>query len=222
MYKFEIIVFDMDGTLYDISDVVKMNYMIQCDFIKQEMHLDNKHVTALFEQNHIYPVMKRDSKSCTEFFERIGLSRSKWNKYREEHFSVESISLSGAAPYEIMLKFADKCQLILLTSNSFNNTKNILEHIKIDNSIFSEIICSDHNQLKGSFNKKRVFKYIIDNYSIEFSRILSIGDRIETDIKPCIDLGGHGVQIKTPDSLKRVLADLSNNHLSTCRDYIFF
>lgn len=67
MKKYKIIVFDMDGTLYDLEDVMAMNYKTQCDFLIEKEKLSENDVGTLFASNHIYPEMRKDSRSCTEF-----------------------------------------------------------------------------------------------------------------------------------------------------------
>ena len=87
MKKYKIIVFDMDGTLYDLEDVMAMNYKTQCDFLIEKEKLSENDVGTLFASNHIYPEMRKDSRSCTEFFERRGIDKKEWNRFREDHFN---------------------------------------------------------------------------------------------------------------------------------------
>lgn len=222
MGKYKIIVFDMDGTLYDLKDVISMNYQIQCDFLASKEKMTKMEAGSLLESNCIYPEIRRNSKSCTEFFEQRGYDKVEWNGFREEHFDESFISKKNSIENSVLDKFAKHFILLLLTSNSQKNVHRILNHLDIDAANFKEIICSDSTKINTNFNKKTAFEYIIDKYNVESTEILSVGDRFETDIHPLLMMGGSGVLIKKPEFLAQLHDDLMHKDLNSCQYYEFF
>ena len=105
----KIFIFDMDGTLYDLNDVVKTNYDMQVKFLCIKKRMTELEATSFLEKNHIYPVMKEDSKSATEFFLQIGLDTKEWSDYRNNNCfqSLESLSY-----YQAMhILYWEKCSI---------------------------------------------------------------------------------------------------------------
>ncbi|MCI8749627.1 HAD family hydrolase [Lachnospiraceae bacterium 48-42] len=222
MKKYKVIVFDMDGTLYDLEDVISMNYQMQCDFLVIKQKISKKGAASLLNSNGIYPEIREDSKSCTEFFEQLGYDKAEWNSFREEHFDENFISREKFAVNSVLEEFTKNYILILLTSNSKKNVYKILAHLDISVTNFREIICSDSNKIDMEFNKKKAFQYILDNYKVQPNEILSIGDRFMTDIQPLLMIGGSGILIKKPGSLTKLHNDLLHNCLNSCQYYKFY
>lgn len=222
MRNYKIIVFDMDGTLYDLKDIISMNYQIQCDFLVCKEKISKMEAATLFDSNCIYPEIRQNSKSCTEFFEQRGFDKVEWNEFREEHFDESSISKKNSISNSVLDRFAKHFILLLLTSNSQKNVYRILDHLDIDVANFKEIICSDSNKINTTFNKKTAFEYIIEKYNVQSTEILSVGDRFETDIHPLLMMGGSGVLIKKPKFLTKLHDDLVHKDLNSCQYYEFF
>ena len=57
MNKIKLIIFDLDGTLYNLNDVVTMNYQMQLNFYSAYTSKSKKEVIEIFEKNNIFPVM---------------------------------------------------------------------------------------------------------------------------------------------------------------------
>ena len=204
MNEIKLFIFDLDGTLYCLNDVVAMNYQMQLDFYMAYIGKSKDETVRIFENNNIFPIINEKSKSATEFFLKTGIQASEWNNYRESHFNCHSIKKSTSAKEDIIRCFANLAPLVLLSSNSQKNIEMILDHIGIDIKIFDETICSDANYAEGVFNKKREMQLLAERKGILCSDIFSIGDRYKTDVEPLVELGGHGAVIKTPDDLIKV------------------
>ena len=204
MKKINLLVFDLDGTLYNLDDVVGLNYKMQLDFYSEVMSTDYTETVAIFEENGIFPVIQQTSKSATEFFIKSGIPIEKWNEYRELHFDVRYINRENAASDYIISLFESIAPIVLLSSNSKNNIIRILEHIGIKQAHFEEIICSDNKYAEGSFNKLDEIKLIAKRKMISTENILSIGERYKTDVEPIISLNGMGVIVKGANQLLSV------------------
>lgn len=201
MNDLKLIIFDMDGTLYELNDVIKMNFQIQLDFYSKYTGKNKEEVLLIFRQNNIYPALCEKSKSATEFFLQMGVDLGEWNKYRETHFDVSRINIENAVQPELMKKFNKKFHLVLLSSNSKNNVQKILKHINIPTTLFDEIICSDNKYDVGPFKKINEMRLLAKKRGIPIESLLSIGDRFKTDVEPLIKLGGMGIVISGPQDL---------------------
>lgn len=217
-----IIIFDMDGTLYDLDDVVSMNYEMQVEFLSMKKNMSREEAVSYLAENSIFSIITKESKSATEFFLQIGFDKKEWTEYREKHFDVSKIKKEKALDDATIRRFVNYGTLVLLTSNSYANIQRILDYLEISLDNFTEVICSDHFPYSEQFQKKLAMHYLAEKYQIPFSSLLSIGDRFSTDIQPIIDLGGKGVLIKKPSNLKILLSDLGSKRLRSNIAYEYY
>ena len=224
MNEIKLIIFDSDGTLYSLNDVVSMNFQMQIDFYSAYTGKDRNQAMKDFEANNIYPIMTDKSRSATEFFVRLGIPSAIWNAYREEHFDVSLIKRENSVKQGIMEKFAEICPLILLSSNSKNNIHRILNHIKISPELFIKIIGNDNKCSITPFTKSQEMRNIALLYKIPFRNMISIGDRYRTDVETMVSLGGMGIVVKGPNDLSAIYNALNtgifdgiNIHISQSR-----
>lgn len=217
--KPKLIIFDIDGTLYDLKDVHSVNYVLQVEFLQRNLGISHDEAIHQLEQNGVYPIITNKSKSATEYFARLGLDMIQWKQFRESHYDASKIDKSKAVSGEVIGRFAEICPLVLLSSNSQGNILKTLEYLKIDSRFFKTIYCSDNTPVNEPFNKKRAMRVIAQQYGVEYSEMLSIGDRYQTDVVPMLELGGHGVIVSAPQALNEVMRDLSDDVLSSNESY---
>ncbi len=220
--NFKLLIFDMDGTLYDLNDVLSMNYSMQIAFFSRKTKMDAEEAIRLFNKNGIFPYICKESKSATEFFASNGLSKIEWNNFRESHFDIDKINVTKAVDSSCIVNNSQRYKLVLLTSNSYNNVVNILERLSIPLSSFTEIVTSDICYNLPNFNKKDAMRLISSKYGIPFSSILSIGDRYSTDIAPMLELGGYGALLKSPQWMHHLLDDINNDALCSNTYYEYY
>lgn len=205
MNKWKLVILDMDGTLYDIHDVVGMNYRIVVEFYSTECGLSEAGAEKILAENFILSHVSDKERSATEFFSKSGLDLFKWQAFRTQHFDVEKIDLHKVSDPQLIREFREHGMLVLLTSNSFCNTQKILERIRITTDDFDSVVCSDHNYPYAIFDKRKAMTNIMEHFDVEPAECISIGDRFQTDVAPMLDIGGAGIQIKTPKALKHVI-----------------
>lgn len=223
MNNIGLIIFDLDGTFYDLNDVVSMNYQMQVDFYSLYAGLSVEETIHVFEKNNIYPKITEKSKSATEFFAKNGVLISRWNKYREDNFRVDSIRKEKAVSSEILDNYKQLgYPMVLLSSNSLNNIRKILSHLKVSESLFDEIICSDTKHGKEEFSKLEEMRLISERREIDPRSLFSIGDRKRTDVDPVLMLGGHGVVVCGADALGRLYSDIMQNSICDCDLYSYY
>ena len=215
----KLIIFDLDGTLYDLMDVHGANYKMQVQFVGQQMGLSKAEATRLLNDNGVFPIITNQSKSATELFARLRLDMEKWKLYRESHFDATAIDKSKAIHEEVIRGFAHICPLVLLSSNALQNILKTLDYLGVSVKLFDTIYCSDNTPTNAPFNKKQAMQIIAEKYKIDYNDIFSIGDRYQTDVVPMLELGGHGIVISKPFVLRRVLHDITREEISSNAEY---
>lgn len=219
--KIDAIILDMDGTLYNLDDVLSQVYQYQIEFLSAKKGWKKEQCVLFFEDNNIYPTMRKNSKSATELFQNLGIDKNEWKEYREIHFDVSRIDKNQAVSNKTLLDLSHIAPLFLLSSNTYKTIKEVLKHLEIDVSFFTDIYCSDFN-VSGSFNKKNAMQSICCKYSVSPIRLLSIGDRYNTDIKPVVELGGKGLQVTGPQALQKIMMDIKRECILDCDEYKVF
>ena len=217
-----IIIFDLDGTLYDLNDVVQSNYDMQLNFLCEKKDMSRQEAVHFLANHHIYPIMKKDSLSATELFLQIGLSKEEWSAYRDIHFKVENIDIQKAVNESTLKEFSKIGILVLLSSNAYSVIDKILNHLSISPCIFDEIICSDRFPYNTSFKKKLAMVFLSSKYNVEYVDMYSMGDRYSTDILPMLELGGIGFLIKNNQSLSAVFNAIKEKSFCSTEDYICY
>lgn len=212
----------MDGTLYDLTDVVKMNYDMQVKFLCTKKRITEQEATLFLAENHVYPIMKEDSKSATELFLQIGLDTKEWSDFRNTHFDVTKIDKKKAVSEAVLKQFSKFGIIVLLSSNAYSVLEKVLRHIAINTSLFDEIICSDRFPYQLPFKKKLAMEFLGEKYKVDYKDMYSIGDRYKTDIEPMLEIGGRGILLKKNLGLNRVYNDLNNSNLYSCAEYDFY
>ena len=215
-----LIIFDMDGTLYDLSDVMDVVYETQISFLQERMGWTRSKVIQFFAENDIEPQVSQKSKSATELFNRLGFGRQEWTEYRQKNFPIEKIDPLKAVKADLLKRFAKRGDIVLLTSNTTLVCERILARIGITKNLFGKIVCSDTEGVEMPFNKFVEMRKLMALGSYE--SLISIGDRYQTDIVPALALGGSGCLVRSCGSLNRISRDMESGQLGNCSEYEFF
>ena len=215
-----LIVFDMDGTLYDLSDVMATVYKTQVSFLCDRMGWPEEKAIQLLMENDVESRVTKNSKSATEFFLRLGLGREEWTEYRQKHFPIEKINSEKAAKPILLERFAKLGDIVLLTSNTSKVCGGILAKIGMAENPFVKIVCSDTTCEETPFDKYHEMKKLMDAHT--YDTLISIGDRYQTDIVPALKLGGCGCLVSGCNSLGKVYEGLESGHLCSCSEYEYF
>ena len=205
MITCELIVLDFDGTLYDSSGVQAQSWRLEHDFLREHEGMTSEQAHNFLLKNGILT----EARSATECFLRHGIDPEDWAEYRTKYFDVSCVDRSTAVSPEVIRGFKNFGKILLLSSNTLEVIKTIMQYIALDSGIFDDIICSNHHGLSGRFSKASAFREIITRHEIEPYRLLSIGDRYHSDIESVIELGGAGILVHAPSSLQLVLDDMT-------------
>lgn len=214
-----LIVLDLDGTLYDINDVISTVYRYQVEFLSKKLGKTPNEIEVFLDKHSIFPYVTKETKSATELFAQIGIDKEEWKEYRNSHFDVSAVHKEKAVEGYILHHLSEKYLLVLLSSNTMTSIKKVLSHLDIPKEYFVEVVCSDFFPSEQVFNKKEAMKYLSNKYDIPFHTMLSIGDRYQTDIKPMVELGGVGILIKSPKYFDKIYLDIERDRLASCTEY---
>lgn len=218
----KLVIFDLDGTLYDLDDIIKVYYSMEIDFLMKYYSWDREKSVRFLAGNGVMDHKDPGARSATDLFIASGIPKDVWTGYREKYFHAETIRKEKAADTETIRAFSESARVILLSSNTRKNIDTILGAAGIDGSVFDGIYCSDRSPCKGRFSKRETMAWLIEKEGIDPSEMLSVGDRYNTDIVPALDCGGHGAELLSPLYLKKLLSDFREGCLSTCDEYIYF
>lgn len=216
--QYDLLILDMDGTLYDINDVIRATYRMQVEFYSQYTGKTSEQVEKIFEENDIRPFVSESTKSATEFFISNGIDGKEWSEYRKLNFDVTNIDKKKAVKQELIEELSKSYPIVLLSTNTKESISKVLRRIEINEGVFKDIVCSDNMNIVP-FNKENAISEIIIRYGCKPDRILSIGDRYQTDIVPMLKLGGDGVVVEDPIGTSLLLRSLLNGTIERNEKY---
>ncbi len=211
--NFKLVVIDLDGTLYDLSNIIKGIYDLEVEFFSTKMMITKQETLSVFEKNQIYPYVDENAKSATEFFARSGIDINEWTKVRNAFDYIHLINTKDCVKGEEIALIKNRYRTLLLSSNTYSNISKILRKVNIESGLFDAIICSSN--FEGEFSKKTCIEMFCRRVGISPNEVISIGDRLQTDIVPVAELGGAGILLYKPMYFKQVSNELIGNNIRT-------
>ena len=214
----KLIVFDMDGTLYYIGDLVLTNYNIATSYLVEKYNYTKEEAKKFFDENDIYPYVTGKDKSTTQLFKTMGLNINWWDEMRNERFDPTEITLENAISQDTIEQFMKRCPCVLLTNNTMTNVKLTLDRLNISPDAFDKIYCADDQGRNPT--KMNTMDKIIKEYGVKPEETISIGDRYNIDGLPMLKLGGRAIIVKRPvESFPEILKDFDNFKTSEKYEY---
>jgi len=201
MKKIETAIFDMDGTLYQIdgnSNGYKNSSL---------ENAVNKNALKFILDAEVCSQSKAKKILQEALQDRIGISSFLSKRYqitRKDYFNtIWDISPTDIVKnFEVAVQIVNEVKtmglnLILVTSAPVTWQEAVTKYLEVDN-IFDEIYTGE------SFsNKKKIFGQLAQRFSPSSS--VSIGDQLETDIKPAQELGFQTLLVRSPNDLTKLL-----------------
>lgn len=197
-----ILVFDMDGTLYQHDG--ENGTIKNSSLINKVMANSIQYVIEMEKCNlEIARKLVQEAQAT----DKIGVSNFMAKRYRitrAEFFDVvwnidpQGVVKSSGAQVEAVRKIANQGKrLFLLTAAPRIWMENVLKFLVLDD-VFER---KYYGEQFGS--KKEIFESLAKEFNPR--KILSIGDQFETDLKPAMDLGMSIFEIRDPDDLKKLI-----------------
>ena len=210
---------DLDGTLYDLDDVIRSVYQMQVDFLKANTDMTELQIIQWFEENRVYPYKTAEARSATALFAEAGIDKQLWSRYKDEYLDVSDLRPVPEVNEALLQKLSQIAPVCLVSSNTMANIDKILGKLGLSRSLFSAVVSSDSVSCEGGFCKDAVFARIAEDLGVPMMDTVSIGDRFATDIEPLLQLGGKGILLHKPSALPQVCSDLQADTLRTCDGY---
>ncbi|MDH5533728.1 MAG: HAD family hydrolase [Candidatus Pacebacteria bacterium] len=201
MKKIKTAIFDMDGTLYQI-DGSATGY--KDSSLEKEV---NKNALKFILDAEGCSQLEAESILQEALQDEIGISSFLSERYqitREDYFNtIWDISPVGIVKnFETAIQIVNQMKeldltMILLTAAPTVWQKAVIEYLELM-TIFDEIYTADSFKNKGE-----IFKQLAQRFSPSSS--ISIGDQVESDIKPAEELGFLTLLVNSPNDLTQLL-----------------
>lgn len=204
--EIRLFIFDLDGTFYDISDLIAYNFRQETAFLMKKLNIEKEEAEKQLKENGIYPEVRDDAKSCSEYFGRLGLDLSEWNRIRTLDFPAHLINRNNAVSQETIGIYKEKGIVTLVSNNTMENIQKVFDHLGIDKGSFEDIV-SKETQGLTSADKTDAYRRIMEKHHIRPSEVLAIGDRYNIDVLPVLRLNGRGAVVSGPKGVKDLIEE---------------
>ncbi len=186
--KKKLLIFDLDGTLYELEGGSYNNSLLK----KTVLANAKKYLINKLEIEESEAQKKLDS-IINNYDENISLGfEKKFNLDRYDYFNVvwnisaNNIVKSDYDLHELLNPLTSNYNFALVSDAADIWINNVLEELKIKDLFVNNIFSGEGNRRKGFGN---AFKNIITNLNIKPENCISIGDQEYSDIIPAQELG---------------------------------
>ncbi len=183
----KIIIFDLDGTLYDTEEINNQNLFSSIISIQEYLNIEYNEAIKILEENRKLPNNEDNKKSLAETLENIGVPNEIIEKNQLKYIEPELYIQKDEILVDLIRMLKHSAKLAV-----FTNTRNIIAHkilqcLGFNPNDFDLVMTGDMlQQAKPSTRELRKCIEML-NGSIENSII--IGDRWHVDIEPAIKIG---------------------------------
>jgi len=196
----ELVVFDLDGTLYPRERYVDLVLEVigrglvelngaTPDAARSRVAL----LRAMMEENW-------DGTSTTAFMIAEGVDAARWRVFRTQHLDIAS----GLTPDDRLVGHVAHLRRHVLVALLTNNTRaladQILQKIGFPDDAFDAVISAED---VGAHHKpsSAAFQIVVDRLGVPARNTWGIGDRYDIDIAPLAKLGGAGLIVSGPTEI---------------------
>ena len=213
MKKLKVIIFDYDLTLYNVNERYHNNYWVgyTTDLINNITYDITLEERGKFLKK--YNLNKNRSvenfaKACTGMWgncERL-LNYMMTHDFEQDYENMTFIDS------EIIEKLSEKYNLYIISNAPSTNIIRQLRDIAgINPNLFKEVLTNPHN--KEDNTKAYVIKQIIAKENVNPDEVLMLGDNMEVDVIPAINIGVNAKLVKKLDEILPIINEAEN----TCK-----
>lgn len=196
----ELVVFDLDGTLYPreryvdlVLDVIGRG-LVELNGATSQAARDRVAVLrAMMEENW-------DGVSTTAFVTGEGVDVAKWVEFRSRHLDIASGLTPDVRLVDQVASLRRHVPVALLTNNTRALADQILATIGFPDDAFAAVISAED---VGAHPKPSplAFQTVVDRMGVPAGNTWGIGDRYDIDIAPLSALGGAGITVSGPGEI---------------------
>jgi len=215
----KIIIFDMDGTLYEFKgDSFRNSGLYDIIIENTLLYISNKLKKTKIEAQEILNFILKKYKDSIS----IGLEKE-YNINRYDYFNfVWDIDAKKYVKFDsiinsLLLKLQKNFDLVLLSDAPMIWISRILDYLEI-REIFKNNIFSGEGDARKEFDN--AFEKICETMNIEASVCIVVGDQEETDIAPAKKLGMNTVFVHSDK--RSFLADYNIKSIADIEEALFF
>ncbi len=208
----KIIIFDLDGTLYELKGDSYDKSLLKKEVVKNaEKYITKKLRVSNFEAKKILIEIKKKYNEGIS----IGLEKE-YGLSRYDYFNnVWDINASKLVRYDASLcktlnKLSKNYELIILSDAPRVWMQNVFKALKIGKYFKKNNIFSGESDIRKSFGN--AFEYILRIKKVKPENCISVGDQLNTDILPAKKLGMKTIYINK--KIKKSDADFTIKNIN--------
>ncbi len=195
----EVVIFDMDDTLYPEIDYVKSGYKHIASYLSNKLNMNAENV-----YNDLISIFNKNSNNVfNQLFELYNI------KYTTEDIKVlieeyrnhsPNIKLfDDVIPYFNNLK-KDNIQIGLITDGYQNAQRNKIKSLKLEN-VIDYIIVTDELGREYWKPHQKSFIMMKEYFNVDYKKMVYIGDNIKKDFKAGNELGMDTIMITRENNI---------------------
>lgn len=187
----KVIAFDFDGTLYSGTNP---NFWKEfCDnwFKNYFKDLPND------EFNKIYEAFTKKGKSDEALIETLierNIDVNVWLDYRKANPCKKDYENATIVSNALLNNLAKKYRLYIISNSIIQDIERHSKNMNIDLSVFKNIVINEYKNKVTS--KEYLIEEVIKQKNIKPSELLMVGDSLNSDIKPALNVGAKGCLVK--------------------------
>ena len=202
----KVILFDLDGTLYNSTEVRKKFAEAAYHALAKLRNIPVEEAAALIEdtreklkKKHGFPV------PYTLTLVRFGMPVETWHKENIDFFDPRDYLSANGELRELLLDLKKRCRLAILTNNNEVQAGRILEALKVQD-LFDRVFT--YNTFKTMKPNPLFFKKAAKEMEVQPEECLVVGDRYSVDLIPAQDMGMQIYEVKGPDDIRKLVTAL--------------
>lgn len=205
--RIELVVLDLDGTLYDSPALLQAYRDAAYDLYRSRFGGSFDEAREQVEGRRALLRGQDKPHGDRDVLESFGFTYEEKIANEIRRIDIAEYLRPDPVLKQKLEKLRKRCRLVLSTNNTNQATARILEALGLI-GLFEKIYTQESTGIHKP--DPRVFELIQRDLGIPFSGMLSVGDRKEADILPAMALGMHGMLVRGPSDLA---SDLENRFL---------